>query len=282
MPNSSPTVRKRQLAMELRRMRRAAGKEQDEAAEWLGITAPNISRLEKARQLPSIPQVRSLCQLYGVDASHAAYLVQLRGESAQRGWYVEYGKTVPSWFADYLGFETECAEKWTWEPELIPGLAQTPDYTRAISKVFNPDRSADELDRIVRLRAERQRRLTDDPPLTLRVIMNEAVLRRQVGGPQVMTAQLKHLIDIVRLPNVTLQVHPFSAGAHRGMVGPFALLRFPDELMNTVYLEGYGSALYAEDAPTVALFAESFESLARQALDSEDAVRLIGTMIGSE
>src|SRR6185437_5353791 len=176
-------------------------------------------------------------QLYGVGSPAADYLLQLSRDSAQRGWYVSYGKTVPDWFRDYLGMEAAAAEVWTWEPLFVPGLLQSPTYTEALSAALNPARTAEEIQRIVQLRTDRQQRLTGDDPLTLRAVIDEAALRREVGSRDVMRAQLEHLADISKLPNVTVQVTPFSAGAHRGMRGAFTALRFPEEPMNTVYLE---------------------------------------------
>ncbi|MGH3822617.1 MAG: helix-turn-helix domain-containing protein [Pseudonocardiaceae bacterium] len=281
MPGSSPTVRRRQLAMELVRLRGQAGKTQQDAAEWLDIRDTGISKIETAKQLPSVAQLRSLFQLYQVGSPHADYLLQLRRESAQRGWWVEYGKTVPNWFADYIGMETAAAETWSYESEFIPGLLQIAEYTEAVSYALEPTDSPEEIQRIVRLRADRQRRLTSEEPLILRAVINEAALRRAVGGPEVMRAQLVHLAEVAKLPNVTVQVLAFSAGAHRGMPGSFAALRFPEESMNTVYLEIYGGALYVEDAPTVASYVEKFQALADQSLNKEETIKLIGTMIGS-
>lgn len=281
MSGSSPTVRKRQLAMELVRLRGQAGKTQQDAAEWLDIRDTGISKIENAKQLPSVAQLRSLLQLYQVGSPHADYLLQLRKESAQRGWWVEYGKTVPAWFGDYIGMETAAAEIWTYEAEFIPGLLQIPEYTETVNNVLNPGRSPEEIQRIVRLRADRQRRLTGEQPLILRAVINEAAVRREVGGPDVMRAQLRHLADVAKLPNVTVQVLPFSAGAHRGMRGPFTALRFPEEPMNTVYLESYDTALYVEGPSAVASYAERFQSLTDQALNTKETTKLIGTIIGS-
>jgi hypothetical protein len=264
----SPTVRRRQLGMELRRLRDVAGKTQQDAGAWLDVTDTAISKMENAKQRVSVSNLRSLLQLYQVGSPHADYLLQLCREASQRGWWVEYGKTVPNWFGDYVGMETAAAEVWTYESEFIPGLLQTSDYTEAVSKGLNhPALDPKEIQRIVRLRADRQRRLTSEEPLILRAVINEAAVRREVGGPEVMRAQLEHLTKMGRLPNVTVQVLPFSAGAHRGMPGSFAALRFPEEPMNTVYLEGYGSALYVEEPSAVAGYAERFEALADQALN---------------
>lgn len=180
-----------------------------------------------------------------------------------------------------ITYSVDAAETWSYEPEFIPGLLQTATYTEAVSKALDPTDSPEEIQRIVRLRSDRQRRLTSEEPLTLRAVINEGALRRVVGGPDAMRAQLRHLIEVAKLPNVTVQVLPFSAGAHQGMPGSFAALRFPEEPMNTVYLETYGASLYVEDPSTVASYAERFQTLADQALSEEETTKLIGTIIGS-
>ena len=279
IPGSSPTVRRRQLGMELRRLREAAHKTQDEAAAYLEIDSTVVSRHESGKVRVSVPQLRSYMQLYGVGSPEADYLLQLCRDAAQRGWFARFGKTVPDWFRDYLGMESAAAEVWTWEPLFVPGLLQARAYTEAVSAADNPNRSSDEIQRIAQLRIDRQQRLTADDPLILRAIIDEAALRREVGGPDVMRTQLEHLTKVTELPNITLQVIPFGVGAHRGMRGAFTALRFPEEPMNTVYLELYREALYVEAPGEVANYTDTFEELAQIALSSTDTAELIGKMI---
>ncbi len=262
---SSPTVRRRQLGMELRRLREAAKKQQHDAAQWLDVNDTVISKLETGKQKVSHAYLSMLLQLYDVGSPHADFLHQLRRDSSQRGWWAEYGKTVPSWFADYLGMETGAAEVWTYQSEFIPGLLQTPGYAEAIL-ALTPNRTPDEIEKLVKLRINRQQRLTAEEPLSLRAVINEGALRREVGGRDVMREQVRRLAEIAALPNVTLRILPFKAGAHRGMRGAFTALRFPEEPMNTVYLEMYDAALYIEAPTEVARFNDDFEELARQSL----------------
>jgi transcriptional regulator with XRE-family HTH domain len=277
----SPTVRRRQLGMELRRLREASGKSQQDAGEWLGIPATSISKIETGKQRVSQAYLRLLLQLYAVGSPHAEALDLLRKESDQRAWFAEYGKTVPSWFSDYLGFETAAAEVWTYQPEFIPGLLQTPEYAEAINVALSPDRAADEIQRLVQLRTSRQQRLTtEDDRLTLRAVINEAALRREVGGPDVMRAQARRLAELAKLPNVTVLVLPFTAGAHPGMRGAFTALRFPEEPMNTVYQELYGAALYVEAPAEVRKFADDFEQLVRQSLSADGTTQLLDQIEG--
>lgn len=262
---SSPTVRRRQLGMELRRLREAAKKHQHDAAVWLDVNDTVISKLETGKQKVSHAYLTMLLQLYDVGSPHADFLHQLRRDSSQRGWWAEYGKTVPSWFGDYLGMETGAAEVWSYQTELIPGLLQTPSYAEAIL-ALRPNRTPDEIERLVKLRINRQQRLTSEGPLSLRAVINEAALRRVVGGPDVMRDQFRRLTDVATLSNVTVQVLPFTAGAHRGMRGAFTALRFPEEPMNTVYFEMYDAALYVEAPKEVQRFTNNFEELARQSI----------------
>lgn len=267
MVGPSPTVRRRQLGMELRRLREAAGKSQHDAAVWLGIPATSISKIETGKQRVTSAYLKLLLQLYEVGSPHAEALDQLRRESDQRGWWADYGKTVPAWFGDYLGMETVAAEVWTYESEFIPGLLQTPEYTEAINVGGDPT----EAERMVQLKTARQQRLTSsDDPLILHAVINEAALRREVGGPEVMDDQALHLAELSTLPNVTVQILPFNVGAHPGMLGAFTALRFPEEPMNTVYLELYGAALYVESPPEVKRYTNIFEQLARLSLDAKD------------
>jgi hypothetical protein len=177
--------------------------------------------------------------------------------------------------------ETAAAEVWTYESEFIPGLLQTPRYTEAINIALSPDRSPAEIQRLVQLRTSRQQRLANsEDPLMLRAIINEAALRREVGGAEVMRDQIQHIAETAELPNVSVYVLPFTAGAHPGMRGPFTALRFPEEPMNTVYQELYDAALYVEAPAEVQKFTNRFEQLARQSLDADGSIKLLNDIGG--
>lgn len=271
----SPTVRRRQLGMELRRLREAADKSQEDAGQWVGVPPTTISKLETGKQRVTLPYLKLLLQLYNVGSPHSEALERLARESGQRGWWADYGNTVPSWFADYVGMETAAAEVWTYEAEFVPGLLQTTAYTDAIVAAKNPDTTSDEQKRVSQLRSTRQARLQADAPLRLRAVLNEAVLHRVVGGPEIMAEQFNHLAQIAKLPNVTVQVLGFDAGAHPGMVGSFTALRFPEEPMNTVYVEIDEGAIYLERPAEVARYAGNFERIANLAHDEDRTVALI-------
>lgn len=270
---SNPAMRRRQLGMELRRLRDAADKTQDEAGEWTGLSATAVSKIERGKQGLDQGRLRLLMQFYNVGSPHAEALEQLRRESGKRGWWVQYGEDVPAWFAAYLGMETAAAEIWAYEPELIPGLLQTPEYVRAVTLATEP--SADQADRFAAVRATRQKRLTDDDPLILRAVINEAVLRREVGGPEVFRAQLDRLAEAAALPNVSIRLLPFSTQEHPSMLGGFTCLRFPQEPLNVAYVEYDGGAIYIERPWRVERFADTFERLADLALTERETIEIL-------
>lgn len=274
--NGSPTIRMRQLGMEMRRRREEAGKNLDEAADWINLSDSMLSRMETGNRRFDVSKVRDLCQLYGVESPHIEALIQLARESKQRGWWADYGNTVPSYFADFLGMETAAVEMWTYEPEIVPGLFQTKEYAEAVAVADG----VKDVSRFVQLRLARQHRLRDGNPLIMRAVLNEAVLLRQVGGRDVMRAQLRHLIDVSTLGNVTIQVLPFTAGAHSGMAGSFVALRFPEEPMNTVYVEFDGGAVYAEKPVDVQRYAGKFQQLSGLALPEGDTVGFLRDVEG--
>lgn len=281
MTGPSPTVRRRQLGMELRRLREAAGRSQQEAGDWLGIPATSISKIEHFKQKITLSHLRLLLQFYEVGSPHADFLFQLQRESNQRGWWADLGRAVPKYFDSFLGMESAAKKVNSYESEFVPGLFQTPEYIEAINVALSPDRTPDEIRQLVELRVSRQQRLnSSEDPLILHTVINEAALRREVGGTDVMRAQIHKLAELAALPNVTMQVLPFSAGAHPGMRGSFTLLQFPEEPMNTVYLELYGAAYYVEVPADVRKYADRFEQLARQSSDTSGTVEVLNRLRG--
>ncbi|MGH3625982.1 MAG: helix-turn-helix domain-containing protein [Sciscionella sp.] len=260
MTDGSPTVRMRQLGMELQRLRETAGKSQKEAGFYIGVSDTQVSKFETGVRKVKVGYVRSLCELYDVDAPHKEFLVRLAQESDQRGWWAEYGNTVPEWYKHFLGFETAAERIHTYHSELVPGLLQIPEYIRVISA----DTSPEDVDRILTIRSTRQERLTDSSsPLHLWAILNEAVLRRDVGGQLAMLQQLKHLIEMSELPNITIQVLPFSVGFHPAMASSFSLLRFPPTpAMDAVFIDVKGGVIYVEKPPDIERYGADFRRLA--------------------
>jgi transcriptional regulator with XRE-family HTH domain len=274
-----PTVRRRQLGLELRRLRETAGKTPREAADWLEVSTSTLSKIELGRQAIKGTHVRLLTQLYGVGAPDADTLLRLARDANQRGWWAAYGDTVPDWVRTYLGLEEDASELWAYESGLMLGLFQTPAYAEAITAATRPQANADELARLVAFRTARQERLFGDQAPNLRVVLDEAVLHRLVGGPTVMREQLEHLTEVARLPHVTVSVQPFNAGAHPSIGSAFTLLRFADTMsMNCVYLENDRGALYLERPADVDRYAAMFEQLSMSALSAEESLQLVARL----
>jgi transcriptional regulator with XRE-family HTH domain len=272
-----PATRRRQLGRQLRELRLAAGlTTMESAAERSGLSRATISRSENAKQTILPRTVRLLCQTYGVGAPLLDHLVRLAEESEDRGWLLAYSDTTPNWFERYLGEEAEASEIWEYEAEFMPVLFQTADYCRALSAVNSPDATEEDVARRVELRLARQQLLDRDTPPLLHVVINEAVLRRQVGGPEVMREQLRHLGELVGRRNVTVQVLPFSAGAHPAMTGSFIVLRFPaDGGDPTIFVEVDSGALYPDRPVDVERYIWMFGRLRDLALAPDDSIALV-------
>lgn len=201
---SGPTIRRRQLGRQLRQLRDAAGKSSRAAAEWLDVSQATVSKVENGKQAPKIAHVRLLLQLYGVESPRSEAILRLAREANQRGWWTAYGDTVPDWFRDYVGLETDATELWTYDAELIHGLLQTPDYIRAVTAACNEESADFDVECYIDQRQARQDRLTSSNPPLFSAVVSEGALRRMVGGPEVMRAQIQHLIELSKLPHVTL------------------------------------------------------------------------------
>lgn len=270
----SPTVRKRRLVRALRQLRKDSGITLEKAAEHLDINHTSLSRIETGVAAVKLPYVESLLRLYGVPEARQEELLQLTREAKQRGWWQAYKDILSSEYADFIGFETEANETRTYELDTVPGLLETEDYARALISAQLPGATAEDIEKRVKLRASRQDRLKEDPKLSVWAILGEAALRYQVGGMKVLRAQLEYLLQLQREPNITIQVLPFSAGAHPGMAGPFVILGFDDD-PDIVYLEGLTSALYLEDLGELERYKMVFERLLAEALSPAASDRLI-------
>jgi transcriptional regulator with XRE-family HTH domain len=262
----TPTVRRRRLAAELRQLRKDAGVSLDDAAKHLGVSPSTLSRVETGQTGIRPPYVDALARLYGVKDSERDAMVLLAREARQRGWWHVYG--LPEQYAAYIGFETEASSIRTYEPQTVPGLLQTEDYTRALTTAQFPETTPAELDQLVQVRRERQERLTS---LRLWVIIGEPCLHYRVGD---LDDQLRHLLGLMELPNITIQVLPYSAGAHPGMGGPFVLMGFPTD-PDIVYLENLTTSLYLEGEADVGRYTLIFDHLRATALSQEETRRMI-------
>ena len=279
-PVLSPTVRRRRLALELRRLREAARLTCDEVAEHLECSASKISRVETGRVSVSPRDVRDMLVLYGVPEDQRASLVQLARDSRQKDWWHAYSDTIAPQFAAYLGLESAAAEIRTYEVSLIPGLLQTEDYARAVIGAGMISGQHEDVSRGVALRMARQPALSRDDPPKLWAVLDEAALRRQVGGSGLMRIQLEYLREMARLPNVAIQVIPFGGGAHPAMGRPFVVLVFPERVdPEVVYLEDLTRALYLEDAEEVGQYNTVFNHLRATALSLEESAAFIVSVL---
>ncbi|MBK0866721.1 helix-turn-helix domain-containing protein [Saccharopolyspora sp. HNM0986] len=247
----------------LRGMRENAGKTRKDAADWLEVGEPTVSKIELGRQAIKAPNVRLLCQLYDVDAGTGESLLRLAREANQRGWWTAYRDTLPEWFRQFVGLEGDAVEFWEYQSEFVPGLLQTRSYIEAITTASRPDIGDDELAKVVRVRRERQALLEGAEPPRLNVYLNEAVLRRVVGGPQVMREQLDQLVAASREDRTRVRVVPFSAGAHAAMASSFVLMQFPDDDSPAfAYIENDRGAVYQEDPGDIDRYTVMLDQLA--------------------
>jgi hypothetical protein len=247
-PGGGPTVHRMLVGSQLRRLRTDAGITREQAGEAIRASEWKIHRLENGQVGFKERDVVDLLRLYGVtDPGEVASLVVMAREANTPGWWQQFGDLLPQWFRAYVDLESAAALIRTYEGQLVPGLLQTDDYMRAVIGGAHLDESTGEAERRVALRAQRQAMLEAAGTPRLWAVIDEAALRRPVGGPEVMRAQVERLIDAAKLPNVTLQVLPFEAGAHPAMVGAFSILRFADtELPDVVYVEHLTNALYLD------------------------------------
>jgi transcriptional regulator with XRE-family HTH domain len=259
---AGPTVRRMLVGAELRRLRTAKGLSREQAAEAIRASEWKIHRLENGQVSFKERDIVDLLRLYGVtDADEVAGFVVLAREANTPGWWQRYGDVLPQWFRTYVDLESAASLIRTYEGQLVPGLLQTDDYIRAVVHDASLEPSED-VGRRVRLRMARQTVLTRERPPRLWAVVDEAALRRPVGGREVMRGQLERLIAATKLPNVTLQILPFAGGAHPAMVGAFSILRFADrELPDVVYLEHLTSAVYLDKREEVERYLDVMELL---------------------
>ncbi len=278
----SPSLRRRRLAAELRRLRDEASLSISDVAEKLSWQPSRISRIETRQLGITAPDLRKLLDIYGVDdQDYRARLSELARYANERGWWQSYPRNViPSEYGDLIAVEAEAATIRSYQPEAVPGLLQTPGYARAVIRAGRRGNPAAEIDRRVEVRLERQAVLAraEPPPPRVSVILNEAVLRRRVGGPEVMREQLQYLMAERDRGNVTIQVLPFDSGAHPSMVGPFTMINFLDPGdLGVVYLEHPTSSLFLEAAADIRVYEEFWDSLQGDAYSPDDTRAFLRT-----
>ncbi|MBO7939078.1 MULTISPECIES: helix-turn-helix domain-containing protein [Streptomyces] len=273
--NVNPTVRRRRLGQELRRLRELKGMTAEEVAERLLVSQSKISRLENGRRSISQRDVRDLCGVYEVeDQRMVDSLMEMAKDSRQQGWWHAFGD-VP--YSVYIGLETDAASLRVYDPQVVPGLLQTPQYAEALISGALPEAPPQDIDKRIQVRLRRQERIsTGENPLRLWAVLDEAALRRRVGNRQVMIEQLEYLLEMSQLPHVTVQLIPFTMGAHPGVSGQYAILEFPDAAdSSVVYIEGVTSDLYLEKPQDVQKYSVMYEHLRAQALNADQTREFI-------
>ncbi len=272
-----PTVRRRRLGAELRRLREAHSLKLEEVAERLGLAPSTLSRIETGKAPTKSAYLNALLEMYDVDDPGARkVLVDMAREGHRKGWWSIYDDVLPSGFDIYVGLEAEASGLRSYETDVVHGLLQTTEYAVAVLRELRPRDTEEQIARVVDLRMERQRLLDQDPPLDLWLILDEGAIRRNIGGAAVMRNQLEHLIQASRWINVTLQILAFEAGAHAGLVGPFSILEFPERTDSDVaYTESVAGMIYLEKDREVRACAEAFDRMRAAALSPAASVELI-------
>ncbi|WP_327383256.1 helix-turn-helix domain-containing protein [Streptomyces sp. NBC_01207] len=281
MPNVKPsTVLGRQLGDELRRLREAAGLTTAAAAKALDCTGGKISRIENGHVPVRTPDLVALMDAYGVTYAETrdrlGALAQRANRRRREGWWHQYGSVLADAYRDYIEMEDICDSIRTFQAQLVPGLLQTAAYGRTVTIASRAWHSAEEVEQFVEVRLARQERLAGERQLELWAILAEGVLRQQVGGPTVMRDQLEHLADMGERPNITVQVLPFSRGAHSGMFGPYLLMSFPRvSAQNLVLTETPTGNIWMEQESEVARYRELFDDARTSALPPTESLGLI-------
>ncbi len=271
----NPTVRRRRLGAKLRELREERKLTAEDVAQQLLVSQSKISRLENGRRAISQRDVRDLCRVYSVtDEKLIDALMTMARESRQRGWWHAFGD-VP--YSVYIGLEANAVSARNYESLFVPGMLQTREYAAAVIQGIQPEALPEQNEKRIEVRMRRQEAMHDpDKPLRMWAVLDEAVLHREVGGPQVMREQLEHLIALSHLAHITVQVLPYSIGAHPGMSGTFSILEFEDEADATiVYLEGVTSDLYLEKEADVKTYSTLYEHLRAMALGPDQTRDLI-------
>jgi DNA-binding XRE family transcriptional regulator len=276
-----PTVRRMLVGAQLRRLRTDLGLSRDQAAQAIRASEWKIHRLENGQVGFKDRDIIDLLRLYQVsDPTEVAEFLTLARDANTPGWWHHYGDVLPHWFRTYVDLEQAASLIRSYEGHYVPGLLQTDAYLRAVVHGAHLAESAEEVGRRVRLRLARQTLLTAEGAPRLWAVIDEAALRRPVGGRQVLRGQLERLVEATKLANVTLQVLPFGAGAHPAMVGAFSILRFADrELPDVVYLEHLTSALYLNKPDEVDQYMHVMESICVRAAPPDQTVELLNQIL---
>ncbi|MDT0345391.1 helix-turn-helix domain-containing protein [Streptomyces litchfieldiae] len=276
---SGPTVGQIVLGLRLRDLRERAGCSFTDAAQALSVNTTTVRRMEKAEVGLKPLYVKALLERYGVPQPEAESFLRLVEEANRPGWWHRFRDVLPDWFSLYVSLEGEASLIRAYEPHCVPGLLQTEDYARVLLRTGFPNASQKEIERRVALRMERQELLSRPRAPLLWAVVEEQVLRRRVGEPSVMRGQIDRLVEATALPNVTLQIMPFSAGPHPGMFGPFQLFRFEiPELPDIIYAESLTGAVYLDERPDTVAYLEVLDRMGAQAAPVHDTEAILGAI----
>lgn len=274
----SPTFARYLLGQQLRALRDAADVRVERAGKAIDSSHSTISRIELGKTGIKLPSLERLLDLYKVtDEAQRETLASLAAQGKAHSWWARFGGAdvgLPDTYRNYVGLESSATEMRNYEALILPGLLQTEAYARALMMAADSDKSIDYIEQRVKIRLQRQGRLTDRDPLRLTAVLDEAAVRRAIGGKDVMIDQLDHLIEISRRRNVVIQVLPFDGGAYAGMIQSFVILNFPGLTSKVVYAEGLTSDLYVEGSE-VERYSLVYENLRGAALRPVDSVRLM-------
>lgn len=274
---TAPTVGQMVLGLRLRDLRESAGRSFAEAAAALSVNTTTVRRMEKAEVGLKPPYVEKLLKTYGIPEAEITAFLELVDEANRPGWWQGFRDVLPSWFSLYVSLEGEASLIRAYEPHCVHGLLQTEEYARALLRTGFPNAGDEELGRRVALRMERQELLRGAEAPLLWVLLEEQVLRRHVGDPRVMRAQIDRLAECSTMPNVTVQIIPFSSGAHPAMFGPFQLFRFEiPELPDIVYTESLSGAVYHDERRDTSVYLEALDRMGAQAAPAQHTEALLG------
>jgi transcriptional regulator with XRE-family HTH domain len=268
-----PTIRRRELGSMLRALRNEMGLTVEQVAERLLCSPSKVSRMETGHRSATLRDVRDLCDLYDVnDEAERERMMRLARESKRAGWWQGYDL---DYFATYVGLEADAIGINYYQSTIVPGLMQTPDYARAMHEAGIPRLDPQRIDKLIEVRLTRQRLLTKTPRVRLDAVLDEAVLHRVVGGPAVMRAQLDRLSELANLPNVKMQIIPYSVGAHPAMDSTFNILDFATPVASVVYVEGLVGWIYVERQQDIDRYRLIFDHLRTVALNPQETNELI-------
>jgi transcriptional regulator with XRE-family HTH domain len=281
MATGGPTVRRRRLAAELRRLRDRAELTLEEAAGQLGWSITKLSRIETSRVGVQPDDLKKMLGLYRVEGERRSGLISLGRAARTKGWWDAYADSLPSDYANYISLEADASALHCYDAQTVHGLLQTDDYARAvIGSALMALSAPAEVERRVEVRQTRQRLLSRDPgPLRFWTVIDEAALRRVVGSAEVMRGQYKRLLEMAEMANITIQVLPDLAGAHPATAGKFAIMEFPERHdPAVVYIETMTSNLYVENDAAVYRYSLAFDHLRALALGPQESCALFARL----